>query len=87
MGDKCVNGFKMPMYYRAISQHLHVIPLLNVEIGLVTKLWDEFIEWIENNVENIESDEMQVRNLAQIEKSALDVAIELRRVQHFCVLK
>ena len=80
--DKGVKGVKILMHYRTISPILYVIPLLHVEIGLVNKLWNEFTGWIENNVKNIESDEMQVQNLAQIAKPVLDVATELRRVQN-----
>ena len=61
MRDKGVKEVKMTMHYRVILPSLYVIPLLHVEIGLVNKLWDKFIEWNKNNVENVESDKIQVK--------------------------
>lgn len=60
-GDDAIKGVRTKMHYTEISPQLYVCPELHMEFGLVNKAWDEFTEFIDEELERLDEAEVKAR--------------------------
>ena len=66
------------MHFPNISPQNFVCPPLHLTIGLANKIWIEMIEWINDNLENIEETEAKERETLSITNTMLGNALKTR---------
>ena len=59
-----------------IEPFYYVIPLLHLMIGLVNKVWDHFCEWIDKEIENLDEEEIDVRNILHVLEILVEDSVE-----------
>lgn len=62
-------GVSTEMHYQCLTPQNFVPPLLHLEIGMVNQMWDNLVEWIDEEVEIIPLEEKEARTKL---KSALE---------------
>jgi hypothetical protein len=67
-----IMGVKEEMHYKEISPQLFVCPPLHMEIGLVNKLWEEFVLWVDQECELLEDEEIEARQMAALANQMYD---------------
>jgi hypothetical protein len=50
-------GVSTEMHYQCLTPQNFVPPLLHLEIGMVNQMWDNLVEWIDEEVEIIPLEE------------------------------
>ena len=71
-----VCGVSKPMLLSHIKPFYYVIPLLHLMIGLVNKVWDHFCEWIDKEIENLDEEEIDVRNILHVLEILVEDSVE-----------
>ena len=73
-----IKGIKNKMHFCNISPQNFVCPPLHLTISLVNKIWSDIIEWINDNLENIEEMEAKEREMLSITNTMLTNALQTR---------
>lgn len=73
-----VKGIKEQMHFPEISPQNFICPPLHICIGLVNKVWSELIDFINDDLEEIEQGETIERELLSTAKTMLRKALETR---------
>ena len=73
-----VKGIKNAMHFPNISPQMFVCPPLHILIGLVNKVWSEMMEWVNDDLENIEDAETNEREMLRVSNLMLSTALQQR---------
>jgi hypothetical protein len=55
-------GVTTAMHYKKLGPDNSVLPLLHMEMGLVNQVWEDFENWVDDNIKMIPMDEKDNHN-------------------------
>ena len=66
------------MHFPNISPQNYVYPPLHILIGMVNKVWNEMMDWVNDELENIKEAETKKREMLRVSNLMLSKALNQR---------
>ena len=66
------------MHFPNISPQNYVCPHLHILIGMVNKVWNEMMDWVNDELENIKEAETKKREMLRVSNLMLSKALNQR---------